>query len=29
MANEEQLNILKQGARVWNAWRQEHSVMYL
>ena len=24
MANEEQLNILRQGADVWNAWRAEH-----
>jgi hypothetical protein len=24
MANEEQLGILRQGIRVWNAWRQAH-----
>jgi hypothetical protein len=24
MANQEHLNILKQGVDVWNKWRQEH-----
>jgi hypothetical protein len=25
MANEDQLNILKQGVKVWNQWREEYS----
>jgi uncharacterized protein YjbI with pentapeptide repeats len=25
MANKEQLSVLKQGVRVWNEWREEHS----
>ena len=24
MANQEQLDILKQGVKVWNQWREEH-----
>src|SRR5260221_1469946 len=29
MANQEQLDILKQGAEVWNKWRQEHPEIIL
>ena len=25
MANQEHLNILKQGVEVWNKWREEHG----
>jgi hypothetical protein len=25
MANQEQLDILKQGVEIWNQWREEHS----
>jgi len=26
MANQEQLDILKEGTKVWNAWREKHPV---
>ena len=29
MANPEHLEILKQGVKVWNAWREEHPPLRL